>query len=76
MSESGLSPARDEEGALRRVESAWKANPAAPALASELIQAYSRQNEIDRAEAVLETFRTHGPPNALAQVASALPKRK
>ena len=66
----------DEEGALRRVESAWKANPAASALASELIQAYARRNEIERAEAVLETFRVHGPRNALAQVASALPKRK
>ena len=62
----------DEQAALHRVESAWRANPAAAALASELIRVYARRHELAHAEAVFETFAAQAPPHAIAQVANTL----
>ena len=58
--------------ALRRIESAWASNRASAVLASELIRAYAGSGEIDRAEEVLNAFKTHGPESAVPHVANAL----
>ena len=62
----------DEQAALRRVESAWRASPAAAALASELIRTYAGRREMERAEAVFEAFAAQGASNDIARVASTL----
>ena len=58
--------------ALRRIESAWATNPASAVLASEVIRAYAKSGEVERAEEVLETFEAHGPESAVSHVANTL----
>ena len=62
----------DNREAFRRIESAWTLNPASAVLASEMIRAYARSGEIDRAEEVLETFEVQGPESAVPHVANTL----
>ena len=62
----------DDREAFRRIESAWALNPASAVLASEMIRAYARSGEIDRAEEVLETFEAQGPESAVPHVANTL----
>ena len=58
--------------ALRRIESAWVANPASAVLASEMIRAYAKKGDTERAEEVLETFEAQGPESAVSHVANTL----
>ena len=62
----------DDQEAHRRIESTWTANPASAVLAAALIRSYAERGEIARAEEVLETFESHGPPHAAPHVANAL----
>ena len=62
----------DETQALRRVESAWEANPSSATLATELIRMYSADGHVEKAEAVYETFVDVGLPNAVAHVRNTL----
>ena len=47
-------------------------NPASAVLASEMIRAYARSGENDRAEVVLETFEVQGPESTISHVANTL----
>ena len=58
--------------ALRRIESAWVSNPASAVLASEMIRVYARDGQLERAEEALDTFKTHGPGNAVSHVTNTL----
>ena len=58
--------------ALRRIESAWATNPASAVLASEMIRAYAKNGDTERAEEVLETFEAQGPESAVSYVANTL----
>ena len=62
----------DDREAFRRLESAWTSNPASAVLASEMIRAYARSREIDRAEEVLKTFEAQGTESAVPHVANTL----
>lgn len=76
-----LSAARDaahlrvlgqREEALKRIESAWEANPSSAVLASEMIRFYGENNEFTRAEEILKTFTDHGPETAVPYVENTL----
>ena len=58
--------------AFRRIETAWRSQPASAVLASELIRGYARRGEVRRAEDVLDSFSEEGPASALAHVANTL----
>ena len=62
----------DHREAFHRVESAWQANPASAVLASEVIRAYAKNAETERAEEVLEAFKADGPEVAVSHVTNAL----
>ena len=62
----------DDDDAVRRIELAWRGSPASGVLAIELIRAYAKTGETDRAEDVFQTFKAEGPAEAVAQVANAL----
>ena len=62
----------DRREAFHRVESAWKANPASAVLASEVIRAYAKNAETEKAEDVLAAFAAHGPEAAVSHVTNAL----
>ena len=62
----------DDREALRRVGSAWASNPASAVLASEMIRAYAKNGDTERAEAVLETFKAQGAESAVSYVANTL----
>lgn len=67
-----LRAAGEPEDALRRIESAWTSNHASEVLASEMIRAYSKSAEFDRAEEVLKTFEAKGAASAVANVTNTL----
>ena len=67
-----LRAAGEPEDALRRIESAWMSNHASEVLASEMIRAYSKSAEFDRAEEVLKTFEAKGAASAVANVTNTL----
>ena len=58
--------------AFHRIESAWAAHPASVVLASEMVRAYAKRGECERAEEVLEMFEAHGPESAVPHVANTL----
>ena len=58
--------------ALRRIESAWASNQGSAVLASEMIRAYAKSGEFERAEEVLAVFEAHGPESAVPHVANTL----
>ena len=58
--------------AWRRVESAWESNKGSGVLAAEMIGAYAERGNLDRAEAVLETFRQDGAEPAVPHVENRL----
>ena len=62
----------DDREAFRRVESAWMVNPASAVLASEMIRAYAKSGDTERAEEVLATFEAHGPESAVSHIANTL----
>ena len=61
----------DRREAFHRVESAWQANPASAVLASEVIRAYAKNAETEKAEDVLAAFKAHGPEAAVSHVTNA-----
>ena len=60
-----LRAAGEPEDAFRRIESAWMLNQASKILASEMIRAYAKTAELDRAEEVLKTFEAKGAASGL-----------
>ncbi len=58
--------------AFRRIESAWRSQPASAVLTSELIRGYARRGEIDRAEEVFDVFEEKGLVSARAHVANTM----
>ena len=62
----------DHEGAFRRLESAWRANRASAAVATEMIRLYAMGDELDAAKSVFEDFRHGGPAAAIPRVTGAL----
>lgn len=58
--------------AWHRVESAWESNKGSGVLAAEMIGAYAERGNLDRAEAVLETFMQEGPEPAVPHVENRL----
>ena len=62
----------EQEEALNRIETGWMSNPASALLASELIQALAERGNLPGAADVLVTFETHGPQDAIPQVANTL----
>ena len=54
--------------ALRRVESAWEHHQGSGSLAAELIGSYARRGEVERAEAIFDTFKKVTPESAGAHV--------
>ena len=58
--------------AFHRIESAWATNPASAVLASEMVRAYAKGGETERAEEVLAAFEAQGPVSAVPHVANTL----
>lgn len=63
---------RDDPGASRRVEAAWRANRGSGILATELIRMYGKRGDIDQSEEVYEEFRKHGQASAAPHVGNTL----
>ena len=63
---------RDDLGASRRVEAAWRANPGSGILATELIRMYGKRGDMDKSEEVYEEFRKHGQASAAPHVGNTL----
>ena len=62
----------DEDGAFRRLETAWRSNRDSAAVAIEMIRWYAERDDLDAARGVLADFRRHGPTAATPGVTSAL----
>jgi len=62
----------DELEALRRVESAWLANPSSAILATEVIRSFAADGKLEQAEQALATFEKQGHRQALPHVRNAL----
>ena len=58
--------------AFHRIESAWASNQGSAVLASEMVRAYAKSGEFERAEEVLAVFEAHGPESAVPHVANTL----
>ena len=58
--------------AFHRIESAWAAHPASAVLASEMVRAYAKSGEFERAEEVLDTFEAQGAESAVSHVTNTL----
>ena len=61
-----------ETEALRRVESAWSANPASAILATEVIRSLAAEGKLEQAEQTLATFEERGHSQAVPHVRNAL----
>ena len=62
----------EEAEAFRRVESAWEADPTSATLTTEMIRMCAAEGNIERAEAVYETFAEQGSHNEAPDVRNAL----
>ena len=62
----------DDEGAFRRLESAWRDNQGSAGVAAEMIRWYAKRDDLDAATAVLADFGRNGPTAAIPGVTSAL----
>ena len=62
----------DHASALRRIESAWRANQASAVLASEAIRAYVGNGQIEQALQVLEAFKAVGPEVSVSPLTNTL----
>ena len=62
----------DDEGAFRRLESAWRSNQGSAAVATEMIRGYAERDDLDTATGVLAEFERHGPGASIAGVTSTL----
>ena len=54
----------DDDGAFRRLESAWRNNQGSAAVAAEMIRWYAERDDLDAATAVLADFKRNGPTAA------------
>ena len=62
----------DDEGAFRRLESAWRNNQGSAVVAAEMIRWYAERDDLDAATGVLANFKRNGPTAAIPSVTSAL----
>ena len=62
----------DDDGAFRRIESAWRNNQGSAAVAVEMIRWYAERDDLDAATGVLAEFRRQGPRTGFPGVSSAL----
>ena len=62
----------DDEGAFRRLESAWRDNQGSAGVAAEMIRWYAKRDDLDAATAVLADFKRNGPTAAIPGVTNAL----
>ena len=62
----------DDEGAFRRLESAWRNDQGSAAVATEMIRWYAERDDLDAATGVLANFRRNGPTAANPGVTSVL----
>ena len=62
----------DEDGAFRRLETAWLGNQGSAAVATEMIRGYAERDDLDAAGGVLADFKRRGPGAAIPGVTSAL----
>ena len=62
----------DDDGAFRRLESAWRSNQGSAAVAVEMIRWYAERDDLDAATGVLEDFRCEGSSATVPSVTSTL----
>ena len=62
----------EDEGAYRRIESAWQTNRASAILAVEMIRWYAERDDLQHSEEVLTVFREQGPESAMPHVINML----
>ena len=62
----------DDEGAFRRLESAWRDNQGSAGVAAEMIRWYAKRDDPDAAAGVLADFKRNGPTAAIPGVTNAL----
>ena len=62
----------DDDGAFRRLETAWRSNQGSAAVATEMIRGYAERDDLDAATGVLPDLKRHGPGASTAGVTSAL----
>ena len=62
----------DDDGAFRRLESAWRSNQGSAAVAVEMIRWYAERDDLEAATGVLEDFRREGSNAAVPNVTSTL----